>query len=479
MTFLVFFIPEIILLTFLSIVIVVDLYLDASKKFYSYIILQISLFSTLFFLIFYQSDLIISSYEIYDTSIFSSLFKIFLVSLLIIIFHFSYSYLMTYKKYKSEYFMIMIFALLGMMIMVSANHLLILYLGIELLSLSLYTIIAYNRESVFSAEAAIKYYILGAMSSGFLLFGISLMYGLTGSLLYDDISNVISQINIPYDSYSTSYIGLIFSLTFILISIAFKFGAAPFHMWIPDVYQGSMTPTTLMLSTLPKVAIFLILLKLTNSIFIELQIYWSDMVLVLAIVSILIGSVVAIVQTNIKRLLAYSTIANVGFILLGIYTGPNSGFNAALFYMITYTLFTTAMFGLLCEIKHGTKSVEDIADLSGLNYKYPALAATILVIMLSMIGIPPFLGFYAKFYIIQSLILTNNVYIAVFAVIMTVIGSFYYLRVIKVIYFDNLDNKINSISNHVVTYIFVLLLFLLGLFPNILSSITFYSIANL
>ena len=479
MTFLVFFIPEIILLTFLSIVIVVDLYLDASKKFYSYIILQISLFSTLFFLIFYQSDLIISSYEIYDTSIFSSLFKIFLVSLLIIIFHFSYSYLMTYKKYKSEYFMIMIFALLGMMIMVSANHLLILYLGIELLSLSLYTIIAYNRESVFSAEAAIKYYILGAMSSGFLLFGISLMYGLTGSLLYDDISNVISQINIPYDSYSTSYIGLIFSLTFILISIAFKFGAAPFHMWIPDVYQGSMTPTTLMLSTLPKVAIFLILLKLTNSIFVELQIYWSDMVLILAVISILIGSVVAIVQTNIKRLLAYSTIANVGFILLGIYTGPEYGFNAAMFYMLTYTLFTTAIFGLLCEIKHGIKPVEAITDLSGLNYKYPVSAAVILVIMLSMIGIPPFLGFYAKFYIIQSLILTKNIYISIFAVIMTVIGSFYYLRVIKVIYFDKLDDKINSISNHLITYVFVALLLLLGLFPNILSSITFYSITNL
>ena len=479
MTFLIFFTPEIILLSFLSIVIVTDLYLDTSRKFYSYIILQVSLLFTLFFLIYYQSELTISAYEIYDTSIFSTLFKIFLTSLLIIIFYFSYSYLQTYKKYKSEYFMIMIFALLGMMIMVSANHLLILYLGIELLSLSLYTVIAYNRESVFSAEAAIKYYILGAMSSGFLLFGISLMYGLTGSLLYDDIATVISQLNITPDSYSTSYIGLIFSLTFILISIAFKFGAAPFHMWIPDVYQGSLTPTTLMLSTLPKVAIFLILLKLTNSIFIELQIYWSDMVLVLAIISILIGSVVAIVQTNIKRLLAYSTIANVGFILLGIYTGPNSGFNAALFYMMTYTLFTTAMFGLLCEIKHGTKSAEDIADLSGLNYKYPALAATILVIMLSMIGIPPFLGFYAKFYIIQSLILTNNVYIAVFAVIMTVIGSFYYLRVIKVIYFDNLDDKINSISNHVVSYIFVLFLLLLGLFPNILSSITFYSIANL
>ena len=479
MTFLIFFIPEIILLTFLSIVIVLDLYLEESKKFYSYMVLQTSLFLTLFFLIFYQSELITSSYEIFDTSTFPTLFKIFITSLLILILHFSYSYLMTYKKYKSEYFMIMIFALLGMMIMVSANHLLILYLGIELLSLSLYTIIAYNRESVFSAEAAIKYYILGAMSSGFLLFGISLMYGLTGSLLYDDISTIISQINISPDNYSTSHIGLIFSLTFILISIAFKFGAAPFHMWIPDVYQGSMTPTTLMLSTLPKVAIFLILLKLTNSIFIDLQIYWSDMVLVLAIISILIGSVVAIVQTNIKRLLAYSTIANVGFILLGIYTGPNYGFNAALFYMLTYTLFTTAIFGLLCEIKHGLKPVEAITDLSGLNYKYPATAVIILVIMLSMIGIPPFLGFYAKFYIIQSLVLTNHVYIAVFAVIMTVIGSFYYLRVIKVIYFDKLDEKINRISNHVITYIFVALLFILGLFPNMLSSITFYSITNL
>ena len=479
MTFLIFFTPEIILLSFLSIVIVLDLYLDESKKIYSYIILQSSLFLTLFFLSFYHGELINSSYEIYDTSIFSTLFKIFLTCLMIIIFHFSYSYLMTFKKYKSEYFMIMIFALLGMMIMVSANHLLILYLGIELLSLSLYTIIAYNRESVFSAEAAIKYYILGAMSSGFLLFGISLMYGLTGSLLYDDIASMIAQMNISSVSYSTSYIGLIFSLTFILISIAFKFGAAPFHMWIPDVYQGSMTPTTLMLSTLPKVAIFLILLKLTNSIFIDLEIYWSDMVLVLAIISILIGSVVAIVQSNIKRLLAYSTIANVGFILLGIYTGPNYGFNAALFYMLTYTLFTTAMFGLLCEINHGSKPVEEIRDLSGLNYKYPATSMIILIIMLSMIGIPPFLGFYAKFYIIQSLILTENINIAVFAVIMTVIGSFYYLRVIKVIYFDKLDNEINSTSSHVITYIFVALLFLLGLFPNILSSVTFYSITNL
>ena len=203
------------------------------------------------------------------------------------------------------------------------------------------------------------------------------------------------------------------------------------------------------------------------------------MVLILAVISILIGSVVAIVQTNIKRLLAYSTIANVGFILLGIYTGPEYGFNAAMFYMLTYTLFTTAIFGLLCEIKHGIKPVEEITDLSGLNYKYPVSAAVILVIMLSMIGIPPFLGFYAKFYIIQSLILTKNVYISVFAVIMTVIGSFYYLRVIKVIYFDKLDDKINSISNHLITYIFVALLLLLGLFPNILSSITFYSIANL
>ncbi len=478
MTFIFSMIPEIIILSSLSIVIVADLFLNNNNKYLSYYFLQIALFVTLSYLLSMSNNEILIN-ELYDSSVFSIYVKIFLILLLIIVFSYSYSYLKNFEKYKSEYFMIIIFGLLGMMIMVSSNHLLLLYLGIELLSLALYTIIAYNKDSLYSAEAAVKYYVLGAMSSGFLLFGISLIYGLTGTLLYDDIVNQITSMNIDSTQYSVNSIGLIFALTFILISIAFKFGAAPFHMWLPDVYQGSLTPTTLMLSTIPKVAIFIVMIKLTNSIFSDLEIFWSEMVLILSVFSILVGNLIAIVQTNIKRLLAYSTIANVGFILLGIYTGPTYGYSAALFYTITYTLFTTAVFGLLCELKIDKSPIENIKDLSGLNYKYPSLAVLFLVIMLSMIGIPPFLGFYAKFYIIQSLIIENHINLAVFAVIMTVIGSFYYLKVIKVIYFDELDDKIISISSHLISYVLVLSLVIIGLFPNILSSLAFYSIKNL
>ncbi len=478
MTFIFSMIPEIIILSSLSIVIVADLFLNNNNKYLSYYFLQITLFVTLSYLLSMSNNEILIN-ELYDSSVFSIYVKIFLILLLIIVFSYSYSYLKNFEKYKSEYFMIIIFGLLGMMIMVSSNHLLLLYLGIELLSLALYTIIAYNKDSLYSAEAAVKYYILGAMSSGFLLFGISLIYGLTGTLLYEDIVNQITSMSIDSTQYSINSIGLIFALTFILISIAFKFGAAPFHMWLPDVYQGSLTPTTLMLSTIPKVAIFIVMIKLTNSIFSDLEIFWSEMVLILSVFSILVGNLIAIVQTNIKRLLAYSTIANVGFILLGIYTGPTYGYSAALFYTITYTLFTTAVFGLLCELKIDKSPIENIKDLSGLNYKYPSLAVLFLIIMLSMIGIPPFLGFYAKFYIIQSLIIENHINLAVFAVIMTVIGSFYYLRVIKVIYFDELDDKIISISSHLISYVLVLSLVIIGLFPNILSSLAFYSIKNL
>ena len=479
MSYLFYFLPEIFILSVLSFVIVLDLFLKESKKNISYYILQISLIIVLLYLFSLLFQKNISNYELYDISNFTNLFKIFTVLLSIIIFYYSYSYLQRFKIYKSEYFIILIFGLLGMMIMVSANHLLILYLGIELLSLSLYTIIAYNRTSVRSSEAAVKYYILGAMSSGFLLFGISLLYGITGSLLYDEISSVIESMNFNNQDFSTHSIGLIFSLIFILISIAFKFGAAPFHMWIPDVYEGSLTPTTLMISTLPKVAIFVILIKLTSSIFSSLEIYWSEMILILAVISVLIGNIIAISQTNIKRMLAYSTIANVGFILLGIYTGPENGYEAALFYTITYTLFTAAVFGLISEINIGDSSLEKIDDLGGLNQKFPLMAVMILIVMLSMIGIPPLLGFYAKFYVIQSLVLSGSTVLAIFAVIMTVIGSFYYLRVIKVIYFDDENTSISPSLYHLISYVFVLTLFLLGIFPNLLSTIISFAIGNL
>ena len=363
--------------------------------------------------------------------------------------------------------------------MISANHLLLLYLGIELLSLSLYSIIAFNKKSIYSSEAAVKYYILGAMSSGFLLFGISLIYGLTGSLFYNEIFQQISLLNLSEINTNIKVIGLVFALTFIFISLAFKFGAAPFHMWIPDVYHGSLITTTLLLSTVPKIAVFIILIKLLGLVFSSLVIFWSDILQILAILSIIIGNITAISQTNIKRMLAYSTIANIGFILLSLSIGSFDSFVAAMFYTLTYVITTILAFGILSQILSNKNPIEEIRDLGGLSKDNPIVAFMLMVIMLSYVGIPPFLGFHAKLFVIQSLVVSNSIMLSIFAVVMTVIGSFYYLRVIKVMYFDDSNETINFNSNYIVTSVLVFGLIFLGLFPNILGEISTYSLANL
>tara|TARA_A100001011_G_scaffold263470_1_gene272058 strand:- start:264 stop:1400 length:1137 start_codon:yes stop_codon:yes gene_type:complete len=374
---------------------------------------------------------------------------------------------------------ISLFGLLGMMIMISSQHLLLLYLGIELLSLSLYSIIAFNKNSLFSSEAAVKYYILGAISSGFLLFGISLIYGLTGSLFYHEIIEQLSLLNVNPLENDMRILGLVFALIFIFISLSFKFGAAPFHMWIPDVYHGSMITTTLMLSTIPKIAVFIILIKLLGSVFSSLYIFWIDMLLILSILSLLIGNIIAISQKNIKRMLAYSTIANIGFIFLGISMGSIDSYKAAMFYTLTYVITTIGAFGLLSQLIYKNKPIEDIQELSGLSRNQPFPAFLLMVIMLSYIGIPPFIGFHAKLFIIQSLVHSEYIALGIFAVLMTVIGSYYYLRVIKVIYFDNESEELKSTSSYIVTGLYVIILILLGIFPDILGQLSGYSIANL
>tara|TARA_Y100000748_G_scaffold285291_1_gene267720 strand:+ start:363 stop:1565 length:1203 start_codon:yes stop_codon:yes gene_type:complete len=397
----------------------------------------------------------------------------------VLIFQYTYQFLNNFNLYKTEYFIISIFGALGMMIMISANHLLLLYLGIELLSLSLYSVIAFNKKSIYSSEAAVKYYILGAMSSGFLLFGISLIYGLTGSLFYNEIYLQINSLNLSDIGEDIRVIGLVFSLTFIFISLAFKFGAAPFHMWIPDVYHGSLITTTLLLSTVPKIAIFIILIKLLSLVFSGLVIFWSDILQILAILSIIIGNVTAISQTNIKRMLAYSTIANIGFILLALSTGYTTSLIAAMFYTLTYVITTILAFGLLSQLLSNGKGIEEIADLSGLAKYNPLTAFLLLVIMLSYIGIPPFLGFHAKLLVIQSLVQSDLIAMSIFAVVMTVIGSYYYLRVIKVIYFDDYSGSISFSSNHMFSVALVFILIYLGLFPGYINEISSLSITNL
>ena len=473
-----YIIPEIIIVIALCGILVLDLFLPNYKNKISYYLIQLSLLICSIYLLYNYNYFAHQSSNIYSTGAFSSIFKIFILFSLIIIFHYTYSFLTYFRLYKSEYFLISLFGLLGMMIMVSAEHLLLLYLGIELLSLSLYSVIAFNKKSLFSSEAAVKYYILGAISSGFLLFGISLIYGLTGSLYFHEIHNFISSSQIDINENNINTLGFIFALTFILISLAFKFGAAPFHMWIPDVYHGSLISTTLLLSTLPKIAIFIIILKILAYTFIGLSIFWSDMLIILSVISIMIGNIIAISQQNIKRMLAYSTIANIGFILLGVSVGLFDGYKASMFYTITYVITTIAAFGLVSQLICKENAIEDINELKGLNSQDPLLAFLLMAIMLSYIGIPPLLGFHAKLFIIQALIEANNIKLSIFAVIMTVIGSYYYLRIIKIIYFDKSENNLKSISSNIVTSIYVIALIILGLFPNILGQLSSHTIAN-
>ena len=474
-----FILPEIILVGSLSIIIIIDLFLATSRKFISYYLIQLLLFSSIYFIYSNLQYLSSNISTIYETNSFSNFFKMFILLSLAIIFHYTYKFLKKFDRYKTEYFIIRLFGALGMMIMISSNHLLLLYLGIELLSLSLYSIIAFNKKSIYSSEAAVKYYILGAMSSGFLLFGISLIYGLTGSLLYDEIYQQINLLNLSNIDQDIRVIGLIFSLTFIFISLAFKFGAAPFHMWIPDVYHGSLITTTLLLSTVPKIAIFIILIKLLGLVFSSLAIFWSDILQILAVLSIIIGNITAIAQTNIKRMLAYSTIANIGFILLALSIGSFDSFVASMFYVLTYIMTTILAFGLLSELFSNNKAIEEIKDLSGLAKSNPVVAFMIMTIMLSYVGIPPFLGFHAKLFVIQSLVQSSNILLSIFAVIMTVIGSYYYLRVIKIMYFDDPNKALSFKSSYLFSSLLALGLIYLGLFPNSVAEISIYSLADL
>ncbi len=474
-----YLIPEIIIVSSACFILIIDLFLKENYKEISYYLIQASLIITII-TIFERYDYFINLKPFtYNTEIFATIFKVFLLTGMVAIFHYSYNFLKYFQLYKTEYFILCLFAVTGMMIMSSAEDLLILYLGIELLSLSLYTIIGFNKKSIFSSEASVKYYVLGAISSGFLLFGISLIYGLTGTLVLTEIFDFIKNIQTDSASLDLYNVGLIFSLTFILVSLAFKFGAAPFHMWIPDVYHGALIPTTLLLSTLPKIAIFVVLIKLLSNAFSHLFVFWSEMILILSIISILVGNIIAIAQTNIKRMLAYSTIANIGFILIAISLGNQQSYQASMFYTVSYVIMTMAAFGVLLLITLDKKPIELISDLKGLNSQHPWFAFLLLIIMLSLAGIPPFIGFHAKLSIINVLIYKGYIWLAVFVVLMTVIGAYYYLKVIKVIYFDEPSGKIYLIPSYILISLNTLILIILGIFPSNLNMLSSYAIGSL
>jgi len=339
-----------------------------------------------------------------------------------------------------EMFSLSMFALLGMFVMISGNNFLVIYMGLELLTLSSYALVALRRDNVIATEAAMKYFVLGALASGFLLYGMSMMYGATGSL---DINAVFRAIN----SGQIKHQVLIFGLVFIVAGLAFKLGAVPFHMWIPDVYQGAPTAVTLLIGGAPKLAAFAIFIRLLVEGMLPLAIDWQQMLMVLSIGSLLIGNLAAIAQTNLKRMLAFSTISQMGFVLLGLMSGVINGnihsaanaYSSSMFYVITYVLTTLASFGVILLLAREGFESEEISDFAGLNERSPLYAAVMAICLFSLAGIPPMVGFYAKLSVLQALIAsgqTIHLVLAVFAVMMSLIGAFYYLRVVKVMYFD-------------------------------------------
>jgi NADH-quinone oxidoreductase subunit N len=355
----------------------------------------------------------------------------------ILVFVYSRDYLTDHDIYKGEYYVLGLFAVLGMMIMISAHSFLLIYLGLELLSLSLYAMIAFNRKSLAASEAAMKYFVLGAMASGLLLYGISIFYGVTGTLDIDQFAQVVN------DKMSENPIPLAFAMTFIVVGLSFKLGAVPFHMWLPDVYQGSPTSVTLFIGTAPKIAGFAMAMRLLVDGLGDLYADWSQMLIVLAVASLAIGNIIAIAQTNFKRMLAYSTISHVGFILLGILSGTATGYASAMFYTLTYAITASVAFGVLILLNRRGAEAENISDLSGLNDSNPWYAALLAIAMFSMAGLPPTVGFYAKLSVLQSVVQIDLVWLAVIAVLFSVIGLFYYLRIVRVMYFDKpLDQEI-------------------------------------
>jgi NADH-quinone oxidoreductase subunit N len=377
-----------------------------------------------------------------------------------------------------ELFILSVFSLLGMFIMISGNNFLVIYLGLELLTLSSYALVALRRDDATATEAAMKYFVLGALASGFLLYGLSMMYGATGSL---DVSEVFKAINAGDIKHQV----LVFGLVFVVAGLAFKLGVVPFHMWIPDIYQGAPTAVTLLVGGAPKLAAFAIFIRLLVEGMLPLAFDWQQMLMVLAVGSLLIGNLAAIAQTNLKRMLAFSTISQMGFVLLGMMSGVLNGnvesaagaYSASMFYVISYVLTTLASFGVIMLLARDGFESEEISDFAGLNQRSPLYAAVMAICLFSLAGIPPMIGFYAKLSVLQALVASGQSFhigLAVFAVMMSLIGAFYYLRVVKVMYFEEPTSSATvsaPLDVRVVLSVNGALVLILGLLPSGLMTL--------
>ena len=479
---------EIFLLLMACVLLLVGVFVKDKKNTLSFTLAQLTLVGSALLIWAQTSDQIVYTFGgMYVSDLMSSLLKLMLCLVVMIVFFYTRAYVQARPQMaRPEYYTLSLFATLGMMVMISASNFIVIYIGLELLSLSLYALVALDRDSLPATEAAMKYFVLGALASGLLLYGISMVYGATGTL---DIRTLAAIVNSPeFAASPSSKMVLLFGVIFIVAGFAFKLGAAPFHMWIPDVYHGAPTAVTLFIGSAPKLAAFAIVIRVLVGGLLMQAGQWQMMLLFLAILSMAVGNFAAIAQTNLKRMLAYSAIGHMGFMLLGLATGLTSGnlehaldaHSASLFYVITYVITSTCAFGMILLLSRSGIESDEIKDFSGLNQRNPWFAGVMLMTMFSMAGIPFFVGFMAKFSVLQAVVMTGHVWLAVLAVVFSLIGAYYYLRVVKVMYFDPpADTTVIAAPVNLKIFLSIngLAIAAFGLFPNQLMWLCKYALS--
>jgi NADH-quinone oxidoreductase subunit N len=474
--------PELFLAAMALAILLIDLFVKDSRRTVTFVLTQLTLigcaaiqFATS------TGDITLTFSNMFVDDLMSDLLKLFLYFTVMVVLFYSRGYVIDRDSMnKGEYYVLTLFATLGMMVMISANHFLTIYMGLELLSLSLYAMVAMNRDSVVSTEAAMKYFILGALASGLLLYGMSMIYGATGTL---EITGVAERLM----SGGVNRNLMVFGLVFLVAGLAFKLGVVPFHMWIPDVYHGAPTSVTLLISTAPKLAAFAIVMRLLVNGLITMAADWQAMLIILSVLSMAIGNLAAIAQTNLKRMLAYSAISHMGFMLLGVTTGIVSGdaryalnaYSSAMFYVVAYVLMSLGSFGMILLMARAGFEADNLDDYKGLNKRSPWFAGVMLMLMFSMAGIPFFVGFFAKFSVLQAVVAAGYMWLAIIAVLFSLIGAFYYLRVVKLMYFDEpLDDTPLAATTDMRFLVSAngIVVALLGIFPQFIMSLCAYAL---
>ena len=465
-------IPEIFLLSMACIILIVDLYISDDKKVLTYLMsLAALVIAAMLTINFHSSDVIITFSGTFIKDPMSDVLKLFIFLVTAVVFIYARGYLAERDLFRGEFYVLGLFGVLGMMIMVSAHSFLTIYLGLELLSLCLYAMVALQRDSHEASEAAMKYFVLGAIASGILLYGMSLLYGVTGSL---DISQVAQAVKAKNIESNDQQIVLVLGMVMVIVGMAFKLGAVPFHMWIPDIYHGAPTAVTVYIGSAPKIAAFAMVMRLLVEGLGDMHTQWQDILILMAILSMGIGNIIAIAQANIKRMLAYSTISHVGFILLGILSGSKDGYSAAMFYAIVYSIMSAGGFGMVLLMSRAGFEADKLEDYKGLNERSSWYAFMMLILMFSMAGVPPALGFYAKLSVIQAVVNADLVWLAAVAVIFSIIGAYYYLRIIKLMYFDKAEENAPITSTPDMKFVLSLnglAVLALGIFPGSLMAV--------